>query len=174
VLELFALVILPIGAARYPEAGTGAVAATAAYLSVADAGIAPGILVMAIAFGLVWEWVGSASVTAVRRINEVLVADAEFVQQVDVAALQRRHVTAVAVDFTRGALVCVTGGIGGWGLLRTFGPYWSMGPAPVLGVLAITGTAAIAALLPLFGGWNQQKFAFTVGVLCGLLLLLLK
>ena len=30
ILELFALVILPVGAARYPEAGTAAVAATAA------------------------------------------------------------------------------------------------------------------------------------------------
>src|SRR5690606_31658627 len=32
-LELFALVILPIGAARYPESGTAAVAATAGYVA---------------------------------------------------------------------------------------------------------------------------------------------
>jgi mannose/fructose/N-acetylgalactosamine-specific phosphotransferase system component IIC len=174
VLEVFALVILPIGAARYPEAGTGAVAATAAYLSATDSGIAPGMLLLAIAFGLVWEWVGSASVTAVRRVNEVLVADAEFVQHVDPGTLQRRHLTAMLIDFVRGSLVCVAGGVGGWGLLRSLGPYWAMGPAPAFGVLAICSTAAIAALLPLFGGWSQQKFAFTLGALCGSLLLLLR
>ena len=32
-LELFAIVILPVGAARYPETGTAGVAATAAYMS---------------------------------------------------------------------------------------------------------------------------------------------
>jgi PTS system mannose-specific IIC component len=174
ILEVFALVIQPLGAARYPEAGPGAVAATAAYLSVAGEGISPGILLLAVVFGLAWEWVGSLSVNALRRINELLVADSAVLERVTPRVLQRKHFAAMGLDFVRGAIVCVTGWIGGWALLKTLTPYWEMGQGPALGVLGIAGAAATAALLPLFGGWSQQKLAFTLGVVCGSLLLLFR
>ncbi len=174
ILEMFALVIQPLGAARYPEAGTGAVAASAAYLSVSADGISPGILLLAVVFGLAWEWVGSISVIALRRINELLVADAMMFANMNPGVLQRRHLAAMSLDFVRGVIVCTTGWVGGWALLKTLTPYWSMGPGPALGVLGIAGAAATAALLPLFGGWNQQKLAFTLGVICGSLLLLFR
>lgn len=174
ILEVFALVVLPIGAARYPESGTGAVAATAAYLSVAGDGITPGILLLAVVFGLVWEWVGSASVIALRRINELLVADSALLPHLTPGVLQRRHLAALMLDFARGSIVCLAGWIGGWALLKTLTPYWLMGPGPALGVLGIAGAMATAALLPLFGGWSQQKLAFTLGAVCGSLLLLFR
>src|SRR5687767_5317874 len=60
-LELFALVILPVGAARYPESGTAAVAATAAYMSATPL-LSPAVALLAVLFSLLWEHVGGATV----------------------------------------------------------------------------------------------------------------
>jgi mannose/fructose/N-acetylgalactosamine-specific phosphotransferase system component IIC len=171
VLEVFALVILPIGAARYPEAGAGTVAATAAYVHVAELFLAPGVLLLAVAFGLLWEWVGSASVVGMRRVNERLVADPGV--SFDARSLAYRHIVAMVLDFLRGAVVCGLGAIVGWMILRTLAPFWVLGEAPAFGVLGLSAAAAVGALLPLFGGWSQQKIAFTLGLACGSLLLLL-
>jgi mannose/fructose/N-acetylgalactosamine-specific phosphotransferase system component IIC len=172
VLEVFALVILPIGAARYPEAGAGTVAATTAYVLVAEWAFSPGVLLLAVAFGLMWEWVGSASVVALRRVNERLVSPVSH--PLDAVSLTRRHLLALALDFIRGSLVCTTGALLGWLAVRTLAPYWGLGAGEAFGVLGLAAAAAVGALLPLFGGFNQQKFAFTAGLACGSLLLLLR
>src|SRR5207237_3234935 len=98
--------------------------------------------------GRAWEWVGSASVTALRRINELLVADPRVLATITATRLERRHLSAIGLDFVRGALVSGAGWVGGWALLKTLTPYWSMGPAPALGVLGIGVYAVSSALLP--------------------------
>ncbi|MFW6331444.1 MAG: PTS sugar transporter subunit IIC, partial [Gemmatimonadota bacterium] len=67
-LEAFALVTLPIGASRYPESGTAAVAATAALMGTV-AGPDPGTLVLALAFALGWERLAGETVVLLRRVN---------------------------------------------------------------------------------------------------------
>ena len=91
ILELFAVVILPVGAARYPESGTAAVAATAAYLSTTSV-FSPAIVLLAVLFALLWEHVGGASVVWTRRFNERLVVlDSSKGERSFDRILERRH-----------------------------------------------------------------------------------
>jgi PTS system mannose-specific IIC component len=171
ILELFALVILPIGAARYPEAGTASVAASGAYAMTAG-GVVPDLLLLAIIFGLAWEHLTGASVRLLRRWNEWIVADAPRRGAVSAARLERLHLAAMAIDLVRGGVVSVIGAaLGAW-LLRRVHPLWSMPGSVVLGVLAVSGAAMLGAALPLFGGWKSRRIAFVLGILCGSLLLL--
>lgn len=173
-LEVFALVILPIGASRTPESGTGAVAATAAYLGNTTPGGDPPLLLLAILFGLSWEWLTGASVSVLRRVNESVVAvPLDRSRRADRVAT-RLHLTAMGLDFLRGAVLVGAGVLVGSLLLRFAGPFWAFGPAVATGVLAVLGTAMLAAVLPLFGGWTTRRLAFTLGIVCGCVLLLLR
>lgn len=172
-IEIFALVVLPIGAARYPEAGTAAVATTAAYLEAAGPGPAEAqLLLLALAFGLAWERFTGASVTWIRRLNERLVTAAPERAPLTPRRLEWGHLAAMGLDFLRGSLVTLVGTIVGGLLLAALGPLWTVGTESALGVLGVAGAAMIGALLPLFGGWGERRIAFTLGVVCGLILLL--
>lgn len=173
-LEAFALVILPIGAARYPEAGTAAVAATAAYAEAAPAMADAPYLLLAIVFALVWERLAGASVTQVRRLNERLVAGTAGRVRISSADLERRHLGAMGLDFLRGALVTAFGTLAALVLLRSLASLWAVGGAVTLGVLGAAGAAMVGAALPLFGGWSERRIAFMFGVLCGVVLLLVR
>src|SRR5690625_2015163 len=100
ILELFALPILPIGAARYPESGTAAVAATAAYCAGSPIG-SPEALLIAVVFALGWERITGASVTGIRRVNERLVAAGPL----GAGRLEARHLLALGLDLVRGVAV---------------------------------------------------------------------
>ncbi|MBI4408523.1 MAG: PTS sugar transporter subunit IIC [Gemmatimonadetes bacterium] len=173
-LEAFALVILPIGAARYPEAGTATVAATAAYVETAGPTLDPGLALLAVVFALVWEWLAGASVTGMRRVNEWLTALPAGAPAARARALERRHLAAVGLDFVRAAVVTVTGFGVASVLLRAFGSPWPLGPQLTRGLLTVAATAMLGAALPVFGGWVERRLPFLVGILCGSLLLLLR
>jgi PTS system mannose-specific IIC component len=174
ILELFALVILPVGAARYPESGTAAVAATAAYLS-ATSLFSPASMLLAVLFALLWEHVGGASVIWTRRLNERLVlldpaaSDQSFDRQVE-----RSHRLALLIDFVRGFVVTLGGVLLGGVALRGLAQLWSLDAIIAPAILSIGIACMIAAALPLFGGLRAQKTAFGVGLAVGLLLLLLQ
>lgn len=171
-LEIFSLVILPIGAARYPEAGTAAIAAATAYIDVSGPEPEPHLLLLAVTFGLVWERLTGASVVVVRRMNERLVAGVGAHASPDAADVQRRHLAAMLLDFLRGALVAAAGAFVGTVLLGVLEPLWGLGAGAALGILGVAGAAMIAAALPLFGGWSGRRIAFGLGVVCGCALLL--
>lgn len=198
-LEAFAVIVLPVGAARYPESGTAAVAAAAAYALAAGPGLEPAARLVAVAFGLVWERVTGATVTVTRRLNERLVADAGApaaalapaqpgapaaaaapvvagspVPGALARAVERRHLTAMAVDFARGAVVTAVGAALGSLVIGALAPHWSGGATSATGLLAVAATAMIAAVLPLFGGWRERRLAFALGVLCGVLMSILR
>ncbi len=171
-LEIFALVIMPVGAARYPEAGTGAVAAASA-ACLARGPIPPAaLLLLAVVFGLAWERLAGYSVILLRRENERLVARDTRTppRAVDV---ERRHLGAMTLDLLRGALIALTGAAVGAELLRWLGPVWAVGGATAAGVLTVATTGMLAALLPLFGGFRDRRVVFVAGLICGSLLLLL-
>jgi len=171
-LEIFALIILPVGAARYPEAGTGAVAAAAAYAQALGAGPRPALLLLAVVFGLGWERIAGMSVILLRRENERLVArDAR--EPPGAEEVERRHLGAMAIDLLRGALIAGAGGLVGAFLLRALGPLWALGSVTAAGVLTVAVTGMVAAALPLFGGFRDRRLVFVVGLICGSLLLLL-
>lgn len=166
-VEVFALVTLPIGAARYPESGTAAVAATAAYVAATPAGLEPGSLLLALAFALAWERVGGETVVLLRRLNGRM-----LIRKGPVAsgALERRHLAAMTMDFVRGGLVALTGGLLGYGLLVLLLPIWTLPPGLALAVLCITAAGMLGTAVPLFGAGPRARIPLIAGVVVGVAL----
>ena len=172
ILELFALVILPVGASRYPESGTAAVAAMAAYLAATPL-LSPAVLLLAVLFSLLWEHVGGLTVVLTRRFNEKYV----HIESTDPDAdrvLERRHWVAVLVDFVRAFAVTLGGAFIGALALRGLAQLWSLSAAIAPAILSIGISCMVGASLPLFGGLRDRKLAFGLGIVCGLLILLLR
>ncbi len=167
VLEAFSLLILPAGAARYPESGTAAVAATSAYIAVAPVTLSPGLLALVVAFGLTWEWMAGGTVVLLRRGNGEM-----LLEEGGVAAreLERRHLTAMTLDFVRGGLVTATGGLIATGLLQLLAPAWALGGRATLAVLAALTAAMVGTAVPLFGGIRSRGYALAAGLAVGFLL----
>lgn len=174
VLEAFALVVLPIGAARHPESGTAAVAGTAAYMATTGPDLAPVALFLAVVFALVWERVSGASVDLLRRFNVRLVGGWIEHGPATPGMLERRHVGAMVIDGLRGAVVTLGGALAATALLRWLTPVWNLDSVFPLGLLAVAGTVMFGAALPLFGGWSERRLAFLLGILCGSILLLVR
>lgn len=166
-VEVFALITLPIGAARYPESGTATVAATAAYIAATPPGLAPGSLLVALAFALTWERVGGESVVQLRRANGRMLIRGGPVAS---GALERRHLIAMTLDFLRGALVSLVGALIGYGLLWVLLPFWALPRALTLAVLSVAAAGMLGTAVPLFGGGRPARVALVVGVGVGVAL----
>lgn len=162
-LEAFALVTLPIGASRYPESGTAAVAATAALMGTV-AGPDPGVLVLALAFALGWERLAGETVVLLRRVNGRLLPRGSAVAP---AALERRHLLAMALDFVRAGVVTVLGAFVGLVLLRALAGHWALPAEATWGALTVLVAAMVGAMLPLFGGARVRRMAWVVGLAAG-------
>lgn len=173
ILELFALVILPVGAARYPEAGTAAVAAGAAYMSATPI-MSPAVMLLAVLFALVWERISGLSVILARRFNERYVASAPLDSVRPDIDLERRHVRAIVVDFARAVIITASGWLVGTVAVRAVSQLWSMDAAIAPAILSIGLSCMVGAALPLFGGIQARKVALIVGVICGSLIVLLR
>ena len=173
ILELFALVILPVGAARYPESGTAAVSATAGYMSAA-AVMSPAVMLLAVLFSLIWESVAGYTVILGRRFNERFVVLAPLGSGGFDRELERRHLTAIAADFVRAAGMTLIGALLAAFTLRTFAQLWSMDASVAPAILSIGVSCMVGAAMPLFGGMRARKYALLIGVVCGSLMLLLR
>ncbi len=165
-LELFELCILPVGAARTPEGGTGALAAGAAYAAAAPAGIAPVPLALALTFGLVAERLAGESVALLRRVNGRLVGDRALDHLRGTRSLAARHLTGIALDFVRGAAVSLATALAGTVLVEALPVV-----APDVGraasgmmALVLPGMAGAGAAV-LAGG--ARVSAFLVGLAVG-------
>lgn len=167
ILEAFSLIILPIGAARYPETGTAAVAAISGYVAAGPPGLDPGYLALALAFALGWELVAGQSVVLLRQANGRLLGQGGLVPA---RQLERRHLTAMALDFLRGGALSVGGGLLAYGVLEFAGPYWALPPTVTVPALALLVAAMLGTAVALFGGWKARRVALMGGVLAGLLL----
>lgn len=172
ILELFALVILPVGAARYPETGTAAVAASGAYVAATDV-MSPAVMLLAVLFALVWERISGWSVILDRRLNEEFVALAPLGEHAD-RELERRHLFAIAIDFLRAVIMTLAGLLLGTVALRSVAQLWSMSSSIAPAILSIGLSCMVGAALPLFGGLRARKVALLVGVACGSLIVLLR
>jgi PTS system mannose-specific IIC component len=171
ILEMFALVILPFGAARYPESGTAAAGAAAAYANVTESAVLePRTLLLAVVFALAWEQVTGASMIFQRRINERLVANLSG-PQLD-RAIERRHLLAMLLDFVRGGWSVLLGAIICTFLLIAFAPLFAWTAALSGRALAVVAAAMLATALPLLGGLRTRWISLGLGVVCGSLLLL--
>lgn len=170
VMETFALITLPIGAARYPESGTATVAATAAYMSVVASGLVPAYLLLAVTFGLAWEWVAGETVVLQRRNNgQMLVREGALAPQ----PLQRAHVAALTMDFLRGGVVAASGGLIGHSLLLVLLGRWGLPDGITFGILTVLAATMIGTTIPLFGGATARRVSWAVGIAVGVIVLVL-
>lgn len=164
-LELFELCILPVGAARTPEGGTGALAAGAAYALAGPASFAPVPLALALTFGLVAERLGGETVALLRRVNGRLVGLAALGAQGTARSLTRRHLAAIALDGIRGAAVSVAAAAAGVVLLDSLPdvqPDMGRAAASIM-ALALPGMAGAGAAV-LAGGARVVAFLVGLGV----------
>ncbi len=173
-IEIFSLVILPFGAARYPESGTAAAAAAAAYTATESAGPPEPLLLLAVVFALAWEQVAGASVIFTRRLNERLVPDGSPNSIFTAHRVAQRHLLAIAIDFVRGVWAVMLGALIGLVLLRAFAASFLAGRELSVGIMLVAGAAMLGSALPLFGGLRQRWLSLTLGLLCGTLLLFLQ
>lgn len=170
IMEAFSLITLPIGASRYPESGTAAVAAVGAYLAAVEPGISPGYLVLAVAFGFAWEWVAGETVVLQRRSNGQLLT-----RHGTLAAeqLSRAHITAMTMDFLRGGVVALGGALTGYGVLLFLGGRWGLPDGVTLGVTTLLVATMIGTTLPLFGGVRARRVSWAVGLATGVVVAVL-
>jgi len=165
-LELFELCIVPIGAVRTPEGGTGALAAGAAYAAAGPATFAVVPFALALTFGLVVERAAGETVAVLRRMNGGLVGEGALARLTTARELARRHVAAIALDFARGAAVSVVAGIAGAVLLSALPQLTPDVGRAAFAILAIVlpGMAGAGAAV-LAGG--ARVSAFLVGLAVG-------
>jgi mannose/fructose/N-acetylgalactosamine-specific phosphotransferase system component IIC len=173
ILELFALVILPVGAARYPESGTAAVAASAAYMSSTTL-MSPAVMLITVLFALVWERIAGWSVILDRKFNGEYVAQAELSPIRPDRDLERRHLSAIAIDFARAMVMTVGGWLLGTVALRSVAQLWSMNAMIAPAILSIGLSCMVGAALPLFGGLRARKVALLVGIIAGSVLVFIR
>jgi mannose/fructose/N-acetylgalactosamine-specific phosphotransferase system component IIC len=166
-LEAIQLAVLPVGAARYPEAGPAAVAAAGAYAGAADT--AQVALLASVVFMLAWGWVGGRTVEWVRRWNARSAVPAPG--PVDAETIERLHLRALGADFARGVAVTLAGLVVLGTLLETLGwiPFREPWTRPAL---ALSAAAALASSLRLFG--RRRMPLFVAGAAAGAALLWLR
>ncbi len=171
ILEIFGLVVLPFGAARYPESGLAAVAAAGGAVAVAGTqAAAPAVLMVVVTVALLWEQVAGYTVLALRRLDERLVAEGgQAVSDPD--GLQRRHLGAMTLDFGRGVVLGVVGAVLCVLALRLILPVWGLGASTTGEVLHLAAVAMLAAALDIFGGFADHRRWFLGGVSLGVLIL---
>ena len=160
-LEALQLAVLPVGAARYPEAAPAAVASAGAYAGAAvDVPVA---LMAAVVFSMAWGRVGGTTVEWLRRTNVGIAVPGDAT--VSPGELERMHLKALGLDFVRGAVVTVAGLLVLGTLLETLGwiPFQEHWTRPAL---ALSAAGARVSSLRLFG--RRRLPLFLAGAAAGL------
>lgn len=165
VLELFALEVLPIGAARYPDYGPAAVSAAAA------AAHAPMILALGagVTLGLIVAGIGGVAMHRLREWNARRIhRHAAALDAGDGRQLARLHFTCLAADAARSAAV-TTLGLAGAAVLRQVGVL-SVRGAVVAGTVVVALALATAATGVLrLGGSRAARRWLALGAALGVL-----
>jgi PTS system mannose-specific IIC component len=169
VLELFALETLPVGAARYPDWGPGAVAAGALAGSQPGAMLASALLGLALV-AVASAWAGGWCLHLVRRANAGAVAARRAALDAgDAHALRALQRAGLGRDAVRsGGLTAVSLALGA-GVSTLFATRWS-GPQ-IVAQVALASTSVGVALV---AGWRlagtgRQALWFVGGLSAGAL-----
>ncbi|HUF51699.1 MAG TPA: PTS sugar transporter subunit IIC [Longimicrobiales bacterium] len=172
-LEALSLSILPVGAARYPETGTAAVAAVGTLGLSGAAATAPALLLILV-YGVAWQRAAGVTVIAGRYVNERLVrAGRRGALRMD-RMIQHRHLESMLIDILRGAAVTVVALLIGVPLMRLAVPLWQAPGRLAAVVIAMSAAAVLAGTAPLFADSPRGRRFLAAGLLCGSALLLLR
>src|SRR5256885_6461741 len=140
---------MPMGPSRYPESGPATVAAVStAHFAAGRLGLGLGALV-----GLVTGMLGGLSMYVVRRATQRAVQSvAGRLEAGDVRLLVRLHVTAIARDALRAAVVTAAGLALAHVVRLDFAVALPLRGVTLLGVAAVAGAIATATAGPPRGG----------------------
>lgn len=162
-LELFHIAGMPAGGSRVPEAGPASVAAVAVAVSLGGAaGLVFGVVV-----GLVTSDLGGMTIVVQRHVSAVLMARVEA-GPASPGHLDAAHLTVMALDFVRGAVITTVAALGGTWLAGALGSSWALGYGPTMGVILLGASIHLGALLRSLGGWPSRRIVFMVGVVAGI------
>ena len=171
-LEALSLSILPVGAAKYPETGTAAVAAVGT-LGVSDIAITPAALLLALVYGVMWQRAAGATVIAGRYVNERLLRTGRSALRMD-RLIQHRHIESMLIDIARGAAVTLVALLIGVPLLRFAAVQWTASATFASVVIAMSTAAVLAGTAPLFAESRRGRIGLLAGIICGSLLVVLR
>src|SRR5688572_6258915 len=116
-LEALSLSILPVGAAKYPETGTAAIAAVGT-LGISGVPPTPASLLLILVYGLLWQRAAGSTVIGGRYINERLVrAGRSSTTRMD-RLIELRHLESMVLDVMRGTLITMVAQLLGVPLVR--------------------------------------------------------
>ncbi|MGH7449088.1 MAG: PTS sugar transporter subunit IIC [Longimicrobiales bacterium] len=171
-LEAMSLGILPVGAARYPDTGTGAVAAVGT-LGVTDVVPSAPALLLVLVYGLLWQRISGASVIGGRYLNERLVLAGRAGERPRIDRLiEHRHLESMLIDMARGVIITsVALGIGALLLPFALSRWGLPGIAATLAV-SVAASAVLAGTAPLFAESGRARAFLVLGLAFGCLLLL--
>lgn len=164
-LELFALEVMPLGAARYPDYGLGAVVAAHA------AAGAPGVLGVgtAVGLGLIVAHAGDVGIQLVRRANTAdLQRHRERVDGGDARVIVGLHGRGMARDALRCLVLVSLGLLVSAGLQRVPVPSVQAAVAAALVAVGIGLGTGLGAALQLTGPGRRNRALLAAGVAAGL------
>ena len=164
VLELYLIVSLPAGGARFPEGATATAVAVASAAGATGAGALP----LAVAVGLVWGQLGGATITALRHVNSWLAPEPDDPAH-GPARIVSIHFASIGLDFVRGGVVTATGVGVGRSVVAALGSAWSLSTAESLALLLVGGAVSAGILLRDLGGARARGGVFLAGLALGLI-----
>ena len=172
-LEALSLSILPVGAAKYPETGTAAIAAVGT-LGFSGVTPTPASLLLILVYGLLWQRAAGSTVIGGRYINERLVrAGRSSTTRMD-RLIQLRHLESMVLDVMRGTIITMVALLLGVPLVRFAVTHWQA-PSPLASlVIAISASAVLAGTAPLFVDAQRGRLYLVAGLLWGSILLVLQ
>jgi len=163
-LEFFALEVLPVGAARYPDYGLGAVAAVAVVAG------SPGVLSTGLGggLGLAVAYAGGLAAHLARMLNGAdVVRNAEELDAGNATVIYRVHMRGLLRDIVRSALVMIAG-LGAALVLRQYFPVTLQGAVYLRIVVVGAAIAAVVSGTIRLTGRRVAMQWFVVGLVGGI------
>jgi len=164
VLEVYLIVSVPAGGARFPEGST----ATAVAVASAVGGGGTSALPLAVAIGLVWGQLGGATITGLRHVNSWLAPEPEDPSH-GPSRITSAHFASIGLDLLRGAVVTGSGVWVGQAVVGALVTRWPLGPASSMSLLFVGGAVSVGILLRDLGGARKRGAVFLAGVALGVL-----
>lgn len=171
-LEALSLGILPVGATRYPDTGTGAVAAVGTLGLSGTPSVAPALL-LAVVYGLVWQRIAGASVVGGRYLNERLVGAGRSGERPRLDILvEHRHIESMLIEMGRGVVITIGALAIGVFLLPLALSNWGLPHIVATLAVSVAVSGVLAGTAPLFAESMTARLFLLLGLAFGTLLLL--
>jgi mannose/fructose/N-acetylgalactosamine-specific phosphotransferase system component IIC len=170
-LEALSIGILPVGAARYPDTGTAAVAAVGTFGLAEVVPSAPALLLVVV-YGLLWQRISGFSVIGGRYLNERLVLAGRPGERPRMDRLiEHRHLESMLIDMARGAAITTVALVIGSRLLPLGLAYWALPNIAATLAVSVAAVAVLAGTAPLFADSPRSRAFLLLGLAFGSLLL---